>query len=239
MPAWRMAAGDALKPGGHDGSGELAGAANLLNGDDRHDAGHDGHGDAPVQGPEEETVEHIVVEEHLGGEEVGAGVHLPLQIVQVGVKVWALHVALGIAGGTDAQIAAAGQGADMGDELIGVMVMFWGGEGALLGDIAPERQNILDAGGLEPRNHVGHLVPGGGYAGEVGQGGDTVDILKPGGQLQGALGGGAAGTVGDADKVGGQGGGVPQDVLHLLQSGAGLGGKELTGDGDPSLGEDL
>lgn len=225
--------------GGHDGAGELTGTADLLHGDDGHNARHDGHGDALVQGPEEEAVEHVVVEEHLGGEEVGAGVHLPLQIVQVGGKAGALHVALGVAGGADAQVLPAGQGADMGDELVGIVVVLRGGEGGVLGDVAPEGQNVLNAGGLEPLHHVGHLVPGGGDAGEVGQGGDPVHVLEPGGQLQGALGGGAAGAVGDADEVRGQSGGVPEDVLHLGQGGAGLGGKEFTGDGDPPLGEKL
>ena len=148
--------------GGHDGAGQLAGAADLPDADDGHDAGQDGHGDAPAQGPEEEAVEHVIVEEHLGGEEVHPRVHLPLQVVQVGGEVGALHVPLRVAGGADAQRLPAGEGPQAGDELIGVAELPRPGEGGVLGDVPPEGQDVFDPRGPQLLRPAGHLLPGGG-----------------------------------------------------------------------------
>lgn len=74
--------------------------------------------------PVEKTVEHIVVKEHLGGEEVHPHVHLPLQEIDIVLPMGTFHVPLGIAGRADAQLLSALQASDVADELTGIVVVF-------------------------------------------------------------------------------------------------------------------
>ena len=60
-----------------------------------------------------------------------------------------------------------------------------------------------------------------------------IGVLQPYGDLLGALGRAPARPVGNADKIGSQRGGVPEDALHLVQRGPHLGREEFTGDGGP------
>ena len=69
---------DGLEGIGHVGARELYGAAELFPGSDRHDAGQNRHVDAPVPHAVQKVIEGLVAEEHLGREEVAAGVNFIL-----------------------------------------------------------------------------------------------------------------------------------------------------------------
>ena len=91
--------------------------------------------------------------------------------------------------------------------------------------------------------HGGDLFPngllGGGDAGEVGEGGDTVSLLDGLGDLQGVLTGTAPRAVGDADKGGLEIGDLLGGGLHRLKGGIGLGGEHLKGEGEAVAGQQL
>ncbi len=84
------------KPRRHGGACPGDKVAGLLEVVHRHDAGHDGNGDAAGAHPVEVTKIEIVVEEHLGDGAGCAGIDLGLQEIDVGIEVAAFRMLLGV-----------------------------------------------------------------------------------------------------------------------------------------------
>ena len=195
----------------HVGAGHGHAAAQLAGAGDGHDAGDDRHEDAPLPHAIEKVVEYVVVEEHLGRQKIKPGVHLLLQVIDVLALVRALDVSLRIAGPADAEIAV---GADIPDQLHGVFVV--GGNRAVRGPVAAQGEYILDALLTVGLQHIQHVPPAGGHAGQVGQRGHAVFGLNFAGDAGGKFPGAAARAVGDGHEVGLQRG-------DLLRGGGNLG----------------
>ena len=155
-----------------------------------------------------------------------ASLHLFLKVVDVVLLVGALHVALWIAGAAHAEIPL---GLDVLYQLDGVGV---GAGDKLLGPVAPQRQDILNAPGFHLLQALVNLLPGGGTAGEMGQGGDMVGVLDVRGHLHRLFRGAARRAVGDADKIRAQ----LVDGVHGLKNAAELHvffrGENLAGEND-------
>jgi len=164
----------------------------------RHDACHDGNADACGPGAVDEIVEHVVIEEHLRGEELTAAVRLFFKVGKVGHGVLALGMCFGVAGTADAEVAAF---LDLADEFGGVVVV-GGGEVESFGDVASQGQHVGDALFLQRVGHAAHLFTGGGYAGHVGQRGHAVLVLDIRGDIGREVGSAAACAVGHAHEVG-------------------------------------
>ena len=80
-------------------------ALHLLLAHNGHDAAGDGRGNTCCLGFVPEAVEAFVVEEQLGYEEVGTGILLGLQVLQIFVKVHHGGVRFGVGGGAHAEAA--------------------------------------------------------------------------------------------------------------------------------------
>ena len=92
------------EPLGHVSAGESHASLQLPGVGYRHYSGQHRYGDTFFPYAVEEVVQNIVVEEHLGGEEVAAGLHLLLKMDDVVLFMPALDMSLWIAGATDAQV---------------------------------------------------------------------------------------------------------------------------------------
>ena len=227
----------ALEPLGHKGTGELDGAGHLLGVGDGHDAGDHGDGDARLPDLVEEVIEQVVVEEHLGGEEGTACIHLLLQVADILRLVGAFRVDLGVAGAADAEVRAAFL--QLPDQVHGVVVDPAAAVAVLelRRQVAPQGHDVFDAGGLHVLNAGLHRLPGGGDAGQVGQGGDAVSFLDVFGDIQGVAAGAAAGAVGDAHKGGTELGDLLCGGFDALKGGVRLGREDLEGEGELVSGE--
>ena len=89
--------------------GQLGHPGHVLARGDRHDARDDRHADAGQLAALAEVVEIVVGEEELGADVIGAGVDLPLEVIQLLKPVGRAGVPLGKAGDADAETARVGQ----------------------------------------------------------------------------------------------------------------------------------
>ena len=89
---------------GEPGLAEAGDAADLGVVGDRHHAWHDGRPDAAGRALVAKPEEVGVVVEELRHDHVAAGVALPLQVVEIGLRTHRLLVRLGIAGDDDAKL---------------------------------------------------------------------------------------------------------------------------------------
>ena len=218
-----------LEAGGQVGSRKLADTLNLLAVGDRHNARHHGNGDSLLPNLVQKIVEDVVVEEHLGGEELATCVHLLLQIEDVLTGIGRLRMPLRVAGPADAEVP---RPTDDFHQVAGIAELGGGPSGAF-GNVAPQCQDIFYASRLDFFQLLLDGSATGGHAGKVGQSRHLkarLDVVGNGHRIGT---GSAASAVGDAHKVGMQGSNVP----HVLQQGLvgriGLGRKDLEGQGGP------
>src|SRR5215217_774206 len=87
---------------GGGGAAHVGDALDLGGVADGHEAGDNGHADADGAGADDEIEVEGIVEEELRDKEVQAGVHLLLEVREVGSLGFALQVALRVAAGGDA-----------------------------------------------------------------------------------------------------------------------------------------
>ena len=85
---------------------------------DRHYPGDDRHLDPPLADAVEKIIENAVIKEHLRYEELAAGIHLLLEVLDIVDLSARLGMALGIAGSADAEVAL---GLDVTDELLSLI----------------------------------------------------------------------------------------------------------------------
>lgn len=151
-------------------------ALNLFDTREGHDPGNNGKLDPIAQALLAEAVEVVVVEEKLGYQEVRSRLLLYTQSAHGLVKRGRLHVALGIASGTDAQ---------RGGRLVEVCYQV-GGMGEVdyiyaRPTVTSKREHVLDsrrAKAVHVGVDIGSSCP---HAGEVSQRGDPKVALNPGG----------------------------------------------------------
>lgn len=171
-----------------------------------HDAGDDGDLDSGQIATVAEVVEVAVVEEHLGDDEVGAGVGFGFEVVHLGHAVWCAGVSFWESGDADAEAAGVGVPERLGlildkrDELGGVAKAFF--PPVVCGFVwwvATEREDVghtsLGVGGEQIAEFVLGLLD----AGHVGDGVEPGLVLGAQDEVTGEFSGGAAGAVGDGD----------------------------------------
>ena len=141
---------------------------------------------------------------------------------------------LGVAGAAHAEVAA---GLDLPHQLGGVVVVM--GRGAPFRDVPPEGQHVADAALLQLAQHLMDVRPGGGGAGQVGQGLHAVPVPDARGDAHGVVAGAAARAVGDAHEVGSEGRNLLRGLCHRLVRVAGLGREDLERQGDFVLAENV
>ncbi len=215
---------------GHKGTGKLDGPFHLVGVGDGHDSGEYRASDARLTELVHEVQEQVVVEHHLGGEKVGAGVHLFFQVLDVFGLVGAFGVLFGVAGRPDAEVRVGGL--EFADEFHGVMVVavvsaFFD---EFRGQVAAEGHHVLDACRLHVLDTLVHGFLAAGHAGEVGQHGNVVFFLEVFCDVEGEVAYAATCTVGDAHEGGAQGGDSFRCRLDALEAGLFLGREHLEGE---------
>ena len=196
--------------------------------EDRHDAGHDRHGDAgPLRAFDEIEVGAGVVE-ILGDGGIGASLHLLGKMAQVVVGRAGLRVDFGVSGHFDGEPVAA-VFADEAHQIGGVPEVAQSDHAG--GQVATQGHQPADALGTVAVEQFADAVAGGADAGQVGGHvrtgcGDVADGF--GGAGLGA----AAGPEGDAEVVGLEGLQGLMGVEQFLGTGVGGRGEELEAQAD-------
>ena len=111
---------------------------------------------------------------------------------------FAFHMSIRIAGGSDAEIPLF---ADVADQFAGVSIMPWAGELTILRNIAAQRQHVFNAALLHFLQLLCDFLPGRGHACQVGQGWYMIGVLNFRSDLHCPFGGASSGTVSNADKI--------------------------------------
>ena len=139
---------------GNPGTAHLRETFDLFDTLDGHQAGENRHVDSHFGSPIPEGEEVVIVEEELGDEKTRAGVDLALEVLQVEVRIRALRMAFGMAGGPDAKVVPV---TNESDQLVGECQTAFGGYKLFLplGRITAQRQNVFDSLGLQFVEHPG------------------------------------------------------------------------------------
>ena len=147
-------------------------------------------------------------------------------MLEIALGVPALHVGLGVGGAGHAEPVPVFP-AYVGDQVGGVGEAVLGGlELGLPGrGMAPQGDDVFDAGGDQAVEHAGDLGPARAHAGQVGHRGEAVLPLDAGHEIDGEIAGGAACAVGHRDEAGGQVAQLLDGPLQGLGALVGLGGK--------------
>ena len=192
----------------------------------RHDAGDDRGGDA--SGVELVDVLLVVVGSvaELGDGEVGLG-ELGGLVLEVGLDGGGHGVTLWVGGDGDVPVGAlADEAGEFGGGVEGL-----GGRFGVLGQVAAEGEDVVDAVVLVVGDDCGDLVAGVGDAGEVRHGLDAEVVADLADPVSGGSTGGAAGAVGDGHKVGPVSGETGEGLDQALGAGVVAGGGEFEGQG--------
>ena len=194
------------------------------------EAGDDGDGDAEGAAASDEGEVGGVVEEELGGDEVGAGVHLFLEVAEVVFGRGGFGVGFGVAADAEAEFGIVG--ADEGDEFAGVAKAVGMGleSGGAFGRVAAEGHEVAEAGVAELGEDAVQLGAGVADAGEVGHDLEAEAVAQDEAVFEGAFAGGAAGAIGDGDEVGAEGDESGGGVEDLARAFGGLGREEFDRD---------
>ena len=137
-------------------------------GGQRFQSGNNWHIDALLAALVHKIEVDLVVEKHLGDDKLRPGVHLLLQVAQVGIGVGRLEVLFGVARRADAEIRRGGaflliiqidalvHAVHLLNQLTGVAVPVGMGfeTGFRLHGIAPQHQHVLDAQKVQVDEHV-------------------------------------------------------------------------------------
>src|SRR6266571_2972299 len=209
-------------------------ALHLLDVGDGHDARDDRHVDPRGARPPDEVEVAAVVEEELGDEELGAGVHLLLAVAQVGLQVARLDVPLRIAGAADAERAALRLGhlAHQLHQLVRVAEAALDGDEARLPPrgIAAQGEHVVDALGHDGFDGGFQLVARRAGAGDVRHRLDLQLALDSGHHLQRAAAGRPSRSPGDAHESGRERVKLADGLEQRLHPRVGLRGEELKGE---------
>ena len=216
--------------GGEGGLAHGAHALDLFEGEGGEESGEDGLGDSGVAACFDEVEVDLVVEEELGGGEVGAGVEFGFEVLDVGEGGEGFGMGFGVGGDAEAEVGMAGL--EEVNEVDGVGEAVGGGleGGGSFGGVAAEGHDVAVAVLVKVIGDVMEVFAAGADAGEVGHDGGVAGGAEEFADVAGALAGGAAGAVGDGDEVGaGIGEGV-DGLAEGLESGVVFGGEEFEGE---------
>ena len=224
---------------GHEGAGKLDGSFYLVGVGNGHDTGEYRTGNACFTKLVQEVEEQVVVENHLGSQEVGTGVHLFLEILDVFALVGTFGVLFGVAGGSDAEVCAAIL--QFADQFYGVVVV---AVGTAVGDqfrseVTAEGHDVSDTCSLHVFDALLHGFLAARHASQVGQHGHAELGLQILGNFQGVLADAAACAVGDAHKGGAKGSDRFGGVFHAFKTGFLLGREHFEGQGHLILLENI
>ena len=227
--------------GAQEGSGkarpaETRHAASAGEGLDRHDAGDDGHRDSGEFTAFTEVVEVAVVEEELGYDGIGAGVHLALEVVDIGQAIESFRVTLGVPG--DADTEAGEEFTNKGNKFARVTKCAQR-RGRTGRHIAAQREDILNAGLNVGRENFLNLGAGVTNAGEMGNDGDPSLGVKAEDEVASAIASRSAGSVGHGNEGRGKGAELLSGGMEFVSGAIALGREELEGDAGRALGEDV
>src|SRR5690606_18988377 len=192
------------------GAAHAGEALDLRHVGDRHDAGDDGHVDAPSASLLNEGKIRISVEEQLRNQEVGASVDLELQRIQILLEARRFRMRLGIAGTGNAKLVVL---AGEGHEFARMSKTAHGGLEACrsLRRITAQGDDVVDAGGARRSEHWAELGSRRANAGQVRQRLEAELVLDATHQLDREFARGAASAIGD--------GNVARSVVTQLRQG--------------------
>jgi len=180
--------------------------------------------DSLGQHPVHEVVEHGIVEEHLGHQEIAPSLHFHLGMLQIFIQPGSFRMAFRVGSTSHTEIPVA---LDFLYQVAGMGIisqrMF-----LPLGQISPEGQHVLDMGRLQLIQDSFYFLFVGAHTSEMGQGRNPApfDFRY---QRHAFSYGSPAGAVGDAHVINTLDGDGPDDFLGMFQLTAFLGREQFTG----------
>jgi len=186
---------------GDPGTAQRGDPPDLLCVQNREDPGKDGDPDPHVLGEIPEAIKIFVVEEKLGDDEMCPCIDLASEVFHVLFQGRCFYMLLRITGNADTECLPFG---DPRDQITGMTEPTPGLNEPLLAGwrVASQGEDVFDAPVGQGVQDLSDVVSGGLDAGQVGQGNDPELVVDLGGNLDGFVSRGPAGTVSDGNKEG-------------------------------------